>query len=105
MNVKITSRKFRAKDSLKEYIKEEAAALEKYAEDIIDVEVILSFEHNKDSIKTAEVIVQVPGKILTASENSEDFNKSVGFVFEKMIAQLKKIKTKRIDNNRTTKVA
>ncbi|HEX3073157.1 MAG TPA: ribosome-associated translation inhibitor RaiA [Ignavibacteriales bacterium] len=105
MNVKITSRKFRAKDSLKEYIKEEAATLEKYAEDIIDVEVILSFEHNKDSIKTAEVIVQVPGKILTASENSEDFNKSVGFVFEKMIAQLKKIKTKRIDNNRTTKVA
>ncbi|HEX2984833.1 MAG TPA: ribosome-associated translation inhibitor RaiA [Ignavibacteriales bacterium] len=105
MNVKITSRKFRAKDSLKEYIKEEAAALEKYAEDIIDVEVILSFEHNKDSIKTAEVIVQVPGKILTASENSEDFNKSVGFVFEKMIAQLKKIKTKRIDNNRTTNVA
>lgn len=105
MNVKITSRKFRAKDSLKEYIKEEAAALEKYAEEIIDVEVILSFEHNKDSIKTAEVIVQVPGKILTASENTEDFNKSVGFVFEKMIAQLKKIKTKRIDNNRTTKVA
>lgn len=105
MNVKITSRKFRAKDSLKEYIKEEAAALEKFADDIIDVEVILSFEHNKDSIKTAEVIVQVPGKVLTASENSEDFGKSAGFAFEKLAAQLKKIKTKRIDNNRTTKVA
>lgn len=105
MNVQITSRKFKAKDSLKEYIKGEAAALEKYADDIIDVEVILSFEHNKDSIKTAEVIVQVPGKTLTASENTDDFGKSLGFAFEKIAVQLKKLKTKRIENNRTTKVA
>ncbi len=105
MNVQITSRKFRAKESLREYIKEEAAALEKYADDIIDVNIVLSYEHTKDSIKIAEVIVQVPGKTVTASESSEEFGKSVGFAFEKVTAQLKKLKTKRIENNRTSKVA
>lgn len=103
MNIQITARKFKAKDSLKEFIKEELKSLEKYSDDIMDVNVILSFEHQKDSIKIAEVVVQIPGKTLKATEATDDFPKSISACVEKLIAQLKKHKTKTIDAKRGEK--
>jgi putative sigma-54 modulation protein len=96
MNIQITSRKFKAKDSLKDFIKEEVKSLEKFNDQIIDVNVVLSFTHPKDSIKIAEVIVKLPGKSLTIENSSDTFEKSVSSSVEKIITQLKKIKTKRI---------
>lgn len=96
MNIQITSRKFRAKDSLKDYIKEEIKRLERYNDKIMDVNVVLSFTHLVDSIKQVEMTVKVPGKIVSVSNESEEFEKSVSGAIEKVIKQLKKIKTKRI---------
>lgn len=96
MNVQITSRKFRAKDSLKDYIKEEIKRLERYNDKIMDVNVVLSFTHLIDSIKQVEMTVKVPGKVVSVSNESEEFEKSVSGAIEKVIKQLKKIKTKRI---------
>lgn len=96
MNIQITSRKFRAKDSLKDYIKEEVKGLERFNDQIIDVNVVLSFTHQTDSIKTAELTVKIPGKIISVSHESDEFEKSVAGALEKVIRQLKKIKTKRI---------
>ena len=96
MNIQITSRKFRAKDSLKDYIKDEIKSLEKYNNDILDVNVILSFTHLKDSIKTVEVILQIPGKVISVTDNSDTFEKSISGCAEKIIKQLKKVKTKRL---------
>ncbi len=95
MNLQITSRKFRAKDSLKDYIKKEVKHLEKFYDDILDVEVILSFTHLKDSIKTVEMVVQVPGKTFSASVSSDDFKKAVKSTVDKLERQLKSYKTKR----------
>ncbi len=95
MNLQITSRKFKAKDSLKDYIKKEVKHLEKFYDDILEVEVILTFTHLKDSIKTAEMIVKVPGKTFSASFSSDDFRKSVKTTVEKMERQLKSYKNKR----------
>jgi len=96
MNIQITSRKFKAKDSLKDFIKDEVKALEKFNDDILDVNVVLSFTHPKDSIKIAEVIVKLPGKSITIENSSDTFEKSVCSAIEKIKTQLKKIKTKRI---------
>ncbi len=96
MNIQITSRKFRAKESLKEQVKSELKSLEKIYDDILDANVILSYTHPKDSIKTVEIQLQIPGKILTASESTDDFRKSLTAVVNKLERQLIKHKTKKM---------
>jgi putative sigma-54 modulation protein len=96
MNIKITCRKFKAKDSLKDFIKEEISHLNRFSDDILDVNVILSFTHPKESIKTVEIILAIPGNILNVSEKSEDFMKSVSLAIGKLERQLKKVKTKKL---------
>ncbi|MBK7106696.1 MAG: ribosome-associated translation inhibitor RaiA [Ignavibacteriae bacterium] len=100
MNVKITSRKFKAKDSLKEEITNELKSLEKYNDDILDANVILSYTHNKDSIKTVEINLNIPGKTLSATESSEEYGKALILVIQKLIKQLKTLKSKRIAKTR-----
>lgn len=96
MNVQITSRKFKCRDSLKEFITNELKTLEKYNDDILEAEVILFFTHTKDSIKTAEINISIPGKTFTASEESPEFEKSVTLAVDKLKSQLKKLKSKRL---------
>lgn len=96
MNIQITSRKFRAKDSLKQFIHKELQSLEKYNDEILEANVVLSYTHTKDSIKTAEIIIKIPGKVLSVMETTEEYSKSVNLAVEKLIRQLKKEKTKKI---------
>jgi ribosomal subunit interface protein len=96
MNIKITSRKFKAKDSLKDYIQNEVKTLEKFYDQIHDVNVVLSFTHTKDSIKTAEINASIPGRIISVESSSEEFEKSVTISVEKIRKQLSKIKTKKL---------
>jgi putative sigma-54 modulation protein len=96
MNIQITARKFRAKDSLKDFISEEIKSLEKFSDQIIEANVVLSYIHPKDSIKNVEIVLQIPGKVITVNESSEEFEKSLGLAIEKLKRQLTKIKTKRI---------
>jgi len=100
MNVQITSRKFRAKESLKTDIKERLKSLEKYNADILDANVILSYTHLKDSIKMVEINLNIPGKILTAKEEDDEYSKALIKVLTKLERQLKKIKSKRISKTR-----
>ncbi len=95
MNIAITARKFKAHDTLKNFINNEVSSLEKFYDDILDVDVVLSFINTKDSVKSAEIVVKVPGQTLTAEEESDDFKKSVSAAVEKLSRQLKKLKTKR----------
>lgn len=95
MNISITARKFKAHPSLKEYINDEVSSLKRFNEDIMSAEVVLSYQNSKDSIKTAEVILHVPGQVITAIEQTDDFKKSVSASIEKVTRQLRKLKTKR----------
>ena len=95
MNINITSRKFKAKDSLKSYITAELNQLQKFHSEILDADVTLHFTHLKDSIKTAEIKLQLPRKTLLVSESSDEFSKSVASAKDKLARQLKKIKSKR----------
>jgi putative sigma-54 modulation protein len=96
MNIIITARKFKAHPSLKDYINEEVSSLTKFHDDILSAEVILSYLNNKDSIKTAEIVIHVPGQTITSIEQTDDFKKSVNASTEKIIRQLRKLKTKRV---------
>lgn len=100
MNIQITSRKFRAKDSLNNFIKDEVQGLSKFNSEIMDANVVLSFLHSNNSIKSAEIVVHVPGKVFKADENSDDFRKSVSMASEKIARQLKKLKTRRLAKKR-----
>lgn len=104
MNISITARKFKAHDTLKEYITSEISSLAKYFDDIMNADVILSYRNNKDSIKNAEIILRVPGQTLNATEESDDFKKSVSSAVEKLERQLRKLKTKRIEPKRAMKI-
>lgn len=96
MKVLITARKFKALDSLKSHIKEEIHSLKKFNDQITKADVVLSYQNMKDSIKIAEIILQVPGQTLTAKEESDEFGKSVSAAVRKLERQLRKLKTKRI---------
>ncbi len=96
MNIKITSRKFKARESLKDYIYSEILSLEKFNDQIMDAEVILSYQNTKDSIKNAEIVLKVPGQTLQSTVDSDDYKKSVSGAVEKIERQLKKLKTKRL---------
>jgi putative sigma-54 modulation protein len=98
MNISITARKFKAHDTLKEFINGEVTSLEKYIYNILNVDVILSYLNSKENVKTAEIILQVPGQTLTAEEKSDDFKKSVAASVEKLSRQLQKLKSKKINH-------
>jgi putative sigma-54 modulation protein len=95
MNVSITARKFKAHSTLKEFINAEVESITKYNDSILDVDVILSFQNTNNSEKTAEIIVKIPGQVLTAAESTDDFNKSIVLAVEKLSRQLQKVKTKK----------
>jgi putative sigma-54 modulation protein len=96
MNISITARKFKAHDTLKDFIRTEVSSLDKYNDDILSIDVILSYINNRENIKTAEIVLQVPGQTMRATEDSDDFKKSVNAAVEKLSRQLKKLKTKKV---------
>ncbi len=98
MNIRITARKFKASDSLKEYAESEVKTLEKYFDPILDAEVILSYIHPKESIKKAEIILNIPKRVVKSEVESDDFKKSISAAVDKCKRQLKKIKTQLIEH-------
>ena len=96
MNIKITARKFKAHQTLKDFISDEVSSLQKYYDNIMNVEVILSYIRPNNSVKNAEIILHIPGQTLKAKQESDDFNKSVASSVNKLKTQLKKFRSKQI---------
>jgi len=69
-------------------------SLQKYNDGILDADVTLNFTHLKDSIKTAEIKLNLPRTTLFATESSEDFQKSINSAVDKLARQLKEVKSK-----------
>jgi putative sigma-54 modulation protein len=94
MQINVTSRHFKAHESLVEYAEAEASKLERFYDGITKCEVILKFEKPRQSDKIAEAIVSVYGAKLTGIAHSDDFFKSIDAALEKIIVQVKKYKEK-----------
>lgn len=92
--INITSRHFKAHETLQEYIKAELEILNKYNEEILHTDVILSFEKAVNSVKTCEIIMKLRDKMITTKESSDDFNKAIDKAIDKIEKQLLKYKDK-----------
>jgi len=95
MNIRITARKFKARETLKDYIKDELKSLLRFNDSILRADVILSFQNSHDSVKKAEITLHIPGQTLIAAEESDDFSKSITAASNKLLRQLKTLKSKR----------
>lgn len=102
MRISVTSRHFKAHESLVKYAEREAAKLQKYYDGIIKCEIVLTFEKPRNSDKIAEVFVSVYGTKLTAIARSDDFFKSIDTALDKILVQLKKYKEKLHAKDRKT---
>ena len=100
MNIQLTARKFKAHDTLKEYIKDELSTLKKFNDDIISADVILSYQNNANSIKKVEVVLTIPGQILNAADETDDFKTAASSATDKLRRQLETIKSKRVSKVR-----
>ena len=94
IKINITSRHFKAHETLQDYIKNEIETLSKYQEEILHADVILSYEKAVNSIKSCEINIKLRDKILAASESSDDYNKSIDKAIDKIETQLLKYKDK-----------
>ncbi len=94
MKLNITSRHFKAKETLLNYIKEQFSSLEKYQENILFSDVVLSYDKPPVEVKYCEIIVKLKDKVITAKEGADDFSKAVDMAINKIETQLYKHKDK-----------
>ncbi len=91
MKLHITARHFKLTDTLRTFAETEVARLEKYHDGIIESEVILAAEKQT---QIAEILLKVHGQKLTATEKSENIQKSITLAVDKLERRLKKYKGK-----------
>lgn len=99
----ITSRHFKAHDTLTDYVIQEINSLERYHANILHADAILSFEKAVNSVKTCEILIKLNDRTLTAKESSDDFVKSIDKAVDKIETQLLKHKDKNSNNKKSTK--
>jgi putative sigma-54 modulation protein len=92
MNTTVTSRHFKAHESLVEYARDAVEKLDRYYDGILKCEVKLNFEKARNSVKTAEVILSVYRNKIAAIHQSDEFHKSIDGAVDKVLVRLKKYK-------------
>lgn len=98
MVIQITARHVEVPPKLKSYIESRVEKLDKFLDGITDVHVTLSSEKYR---QIAELNVHARGNVyLSATEASEDLKSSVSQAIEKVEAQAKKHRAKKIDKKR-----
>ena len=94
MNIKITSRHFTASEQLKELVNEKVKKIEKFNNEIISCNVILTKENNTENV---EIIAHAKGHDFVSSENENIFERSLTNAVYKISNQIKKQHEKAID--------
>ena len=87
MNIEITSRHFTASEQLKELVNEKVKKIEKFNNEIISCNVILTKENNSENV---EIIVHTKGHDFISSENEDIFERSLTNAVYKISNQIKK---------------
>jgi putative sigma-54 modulation protein len=100
MDAHITSRHFRAHETLIEYSENAVLQLSHFFDGIIRADVTLSYEKTRKSTKVVEVRLSVHNAVLVGVAKTEDFFKSVDEAVAKVLAQLKKYKSKLKEKDR-----
>lgn len=101
MDAHITSRHFKAHETLLDYSEKAVRQLSRYFDGIVRADVTLSYEKTKKSTKVAEVRLSVHNAVLVGVSKTEDFFKSVDESVDKVLVQLKRYKSKLREKDRT----
>jgi putative sigma-54 modulation protein len=91
MQVRVTARHFELNDNLSNYANDEIKRLEKYYDHIIDANLTMTIEKNR---QIAELSVKVYGTILTSKAKTYDMYLAIEQVVSKMETQIKRYKSK-----------
>lgn len=91
MRVNVSARHFKASEKLQAFAADEVMRLRKYFDNITAGEVILSWQKGN---KSSEIILNVNGTKLTATEASHDFYKCIPKAVDKLESQLRRYKGK-----------
>ena len=100
MKIIITSRHFKAHESIQDYAESAVLELSRFYDGIVKANVVLSYERPRQSEKIAEIVVGVVGTTLSGKAKSEDFLKSIDLASAKVLRQVKKYKDKLRAKNR-----
>jgi len=92
MQVLITARHMELTEALKDHVRNKIERLNKYVDDIIEANAILSVEKYRHS---AEITVKVNGMTFNSVDMTENMYTSIDRVIDKLERQLKKYKGKR----------
>ncbi|CAN5657880.1 hypothetical protein BH10BAC5_BH10BAC5_04450 [soil metagenome] len=102
MKINFTSRHFKLHEKIENEIKDRLNSLEKLQEEIMHIDVILSFEKSTNSIKYCELLVKLRDRTLTSNESADDFLKAADQAVEKIETQIAKIKDKQKEIDHTS---
>lgn len=91
MNFKITARHFKMKDDLKNYVEEKIKKLDRFYDNILDIDVILGWEKLN---RYTELRINVFNKQIVIKEMSDEIRKSFDLALERAERQLKRYKDK-----------
>ena len=92
MNVTITARHFKAKDTLKKRIVNKIEKLKTYYDDIISCDVVL-FQEKDDEV--AEVKLKLHHDSIVLKEQSDNYFKSIELIYDRLSEKLRRLKGKR----------
>ncbi len=92
MQVKLTARHFEPRPSLSEAAIAAAGGFDKFMDDIISTDIIMTLE--TETRKMVEFIVHAHGHTLVAKETTDDFFKSIAGASDNIERQFSKLKTK-----------
>ena len=95
MNLSITARGYKAPDRLKKYLTDKLDKKKKLYEDVIDVEIVLSYVKQT---QVAEFRLNLNHKVLLIREKSDDIFKSIDQALANSERQIKRYKEKRRDH-------
>jgi putative sigma-54 modulation protein len=91
MNRTITARHFKLNDDLKSYVEEKAQKLERYYDNILDMDIVLGWEK---LTRYTELRINVYNKQIVIKEVSDEIRKSFDLALNRAERQLKRYKEK-----------
>ena len=95
MDPRISVRSGKVSDDTKEHIRQVCTKLDKFFDNIIDIEVVLG--HSKQGSEV-EFVVRVPNQTLTATSTAENLYKAVDEVERRIEAQLRKYHDRKVEH-------
>ncbi|MGA1867033.1 MAG: ribosome hibernation-promoting factor, HPF/YfiA family [bacterium] len=102
MQISVTSRHMELTEALKNYVKSKIVKLNKYLDDILDANIILSVENKHRHI--AEITLTARGMTFNSENTTDNMYSSIDRVIDKLEAQVKKFKEKKKEHKQKHKI-